>query len=53
MNVKAEDGQIYPLKIARTINCAGPWAGQVAKMAGIGADDAEGVNRVPLPIEPR
>ena len=35
---------------AFVINAAGPWAGKVAKMAGIGNDDGY---PVALPVEPR
>lgn len=34
------------------INCAGAWAGEVAKMAGIG-DETKGNASPPLPVEPR
>lgn len=33
------------------INCAGPWAGEIAEMAGIGT--GQGGLSVPLPVEPR
>ena len=39
------------MKFALVINCAGAWAGEVAKMAGIGT--GEGVMSIPLPVEPR
>jgi len=34
------------------VNCAGPWAGEIARMAGIGGEDDGGYN-IPLPVEPR
>jgi len=39
------------MKFALVINCAGAWAGEVAKMAGIGT--GEGIMSIPLPVEPR
>ncbi|CAF4834392.1 unnamed protein product, partial [Rotaria socialis] len=48
--LSAEDNQIYPLDTAFVINAAGPWAGEVSKMAGIGASDEY---PVALPVEPR
>ncbi len=49
--VQAEDGNIYPMRYHAVVNCAGPWAGEVARYSGIGIDD--NFLRVPLPIEPR
>lgn len=48
--VKSE-GTIYQSQFALVINCAGPWAGDVAKLAGIGT--GEKILSVPLPVEPR
>lgn len=53
IEVKAEDGNIYPMKFSSVVNCAGPWAGRVAEMAGIGSKGSTGANFIPLPIEPR
>ena len=33
------------------VNCAGPWAGEISRMAGFGT--GEGLSSVPVPIEPR
>ncbi|KAI1707943.1 FAD dependent oxidoreductase domain-containing protein [Ditylenchus destructor] len=37
-----------PIRFYRLVNAAGPWAGEIAKMAGIG--QGEGILSVPLPI---
>ncbi len=39
------------MKFCMVINCAGPWAGEIGKLAGIGID--EDVLKVPIPVEPR
>jgi L-2-hydroxyglutarate oxidase LhgO len=44
-----ENGDLHQMKFALVINCAGAWAGEVAKMAGIGT--GEGVMSIPLPVE--
>lgn len=49
--VKNQEGDIQPIKMAMCVNCAGAWAGEVAKMAGIG--EGEGELATPLPVEPR
>ena len=49
--VKAEDGNIHPMQFEKVINCAGPWAGEVGKLAGIGIDGGE--LKIPIPVEPR
>ncbi|KAE9550122.1 hypothetical protein FO519_006659 [Halicephalobus sp. NKZ332] len=33
------------------VNCAGPWAGEIARMAGCGS--GQGLSSIPVPIEPR
>ncbi|CAF1225694.1 unnamed protein product [Rotaria sordida] len=48
--LSAEDNRIYPMDATFVINAAGPWAGEVAKMAGIGVSDQY---PVALPVEPR
>lgn len=42
---------MFGCDFATCVNAAGPWAGEVAKMAGIGIgpDDLS----IPLPVEPR
>lgn len=40
-----------PIRFHTCINAAGPWAGEIARLAGIGVGD--GLLRVPLPIERR
>ena len=49
--IKGEDGNIYPMKFCMVINCAGPWAGEIGRLAGLGID--EDVLKVPIPVEPR
>ena len=51
VQVKAEDGNIYPMRFRQVVNCAGPWAGEVGKLAGIGIDS--GSLKIPIPVEPR
>ena len=51
VQVKLENEDIQPLKGAIFVNAAGPWAGEVARMAGIGT--GPGALSVPLPVEPR
>ncbi|CAF1159132.1 unnamed protein product [Adineta steineri] len=48
--LSADDNRIYPMDSSFFINAAGPWAGEVAKMAGIGV---AGEYPVALPVEPR
>ncbi|CAF4276127.1 unnamed protein product, partial [Rotaria sordida] len=48
--LSAEDNRIYPMDTTFVINAAGPWAGEVAKMAGIGVSYQY---PVALPVEPR
>ncbi|CAF1577657.1 unnamed protein product [Adineta ricciae] len=48
--LSADDNRIYPIDAAFFVNTAGPWAGEVAKMAGIGVADEY---PVALPVEPR
>lgn len=48
--LSADDNQIYPIDCSFFINAAGPWAGEVAKMAGIGTSEEY---PVALPVEPR
>ncbi|CAI9718188.1 FAD-dependent oxidoreductase domain-containing protein 1 [Octopus vulgaris] len=50
VQIKSDDG-IYHTKFAIVVNCAGPWAGEVAEMAGIG--HGKDILSVPLPVEPR
>uniref|UniRef100_A0A7E4V1K9 FAD-dependent oxidoreductase domain-containing protein 1 n=1 Tax=Panagrellus redivivus TaxID=6233 RepID=A0A7E4V1K9_PANRE len=40
-----------PVRTNMIVNAAGPWAGEIARMAGIG--QGEGLLAVPIPIEPR
>ncbi|CAL1545413.1 unnamed protein product [Lymnaea stagnalis] len=49
--VRVKSGQEFEVAFAFVINCAGPWAADVAEMAkiGLGEDDMS----VPLPVEPR
>jgi hypothetical protein len=48
--LSADDNQIYPIDASMFINAAGPWANDVAKMAGIGVTSQ---CPVALPVEPR
>ena len=47
-----DDGNVYPTRFAMCVNCAGVLAGDVAKLAGIGAAE-DGPLSVPLPVVPR
>ncbi|CAF1466991.1 unnamed protein product [Didymodactylos carnosus] len=46
----AEDNQIYSMDAAMIVNAAGPWAGEVSKLANIGV--GKGDFSVALPVEP-
>jgi FAD-dependent oxidoreductase domain-containing protein 1 len=45
------DASARPIRAHMIVNCAGPWAGKIAEMAGIGKGN--GLLAVPVPIQPR
>ncbi|KAH9514582.1 FAD-dependent oxidoreductase domain-containing protein 1 [Bulinus truncatus] len=49
--IRVKSGLEYEVKFAIVINCAGPWAADVAEMANIGKGEDD--LSVPLPVEPR
>ncbi|XP_067662237.1 FAD-dependent oxidoreductase domain-containing protein 1-like isoform X1 [Haliotis asinina] len=49
--IKGKDGKMYQTRFAVVINCAGAWAGDVARKAMIGL--GPGDLATPLPVEPR
>lgn len=49
--IRTKDGREHEIRFSVVINCAGPWAADIAEMAKIGLGDEELV--YPLPIEPR
>jgi len=53
--VRKKDGMIQPIKFHSLINCAGPWAADLARLAKIGTDDIDpdDVRTVRLPVERR
>ena len=52
--VAQKDGQEVILSCRHLVNAAGPWAGQVARLAGIGDPSHPNPSmRVPLPVSPR
>ncbi|XP_045196950.2 FAD-dependent oxidoreductase domain-containing protein 1-like [Mercenaria mercenaria] len=51
VDVDHKNGKRYGCGASFFINCAGPWAGEIARMAEIGA--GEKGNELPLPVEPR
>lgn len=51
VDIDHKDGTRYGCNAAMFINCAGPWAGTISKMARIGF--GEKGNRHQLPVEPR
>lgn len=51
LQVKCADGTADSLEFSTCINCAGAWAAEIAKLAGIGT--GEGYMSVGLPVEPR
>jgi len=53
VEIKHSDGKVYPMRFAAVVNAAGPWSGEIARMAGVGTEDSEGALRFPLPVEPR
>ncbi|KAL3870193.1 hypothetical protein ACJMK2_038274 [Sinanodonta woodiana] len=50
--LKSPEGKLFKCRMSYVVNCAGPWAGQIAQMAGIGIRKEEGLS-IPLPVEPR
>jgi len=54
--VRKENGRIQPIRFFNIINCAGPWAANVARLCKIGIDDVDNpddVRCLRLPVEPR
>ena len=51
LQIRHASGTMHGCNFATCINAAGPWAGEVAKMAGVGTQDGD--RRIPLPVEPR
>ncbi len=51
MQVKALDGALHPILSCYVLNAAGPWAGELARLAQIGIGPE--LLSVPLPIVPR
>uniref|UniRef100_A0A0B6ZAQ8 FAD-dependent oxidoreductase domain-containing protein 1 n=1 Tax=Arion vulgaris TaxID=1028688 RepID=A0A0B6ZAQ8_9EUPU len=49
--IRTTGGRECEVKFSLVINCAGPWAAEVAEMANIGT--GKGALAVPLPVEPR
>ncbi|XP_005109016.1 FAD-dependent oxidoreductase domain-containing protein 1 [Aplysia californica] len=49
--IRVKDGREFEVRFAMVVNCAGPWAADVAEIARIGTGDAE--LQIPLPVEPR
>ncbi|CAG5117538.1 unnamed protein product [Candidula unifasciata] len=49
--IRTAGGGESEVRFSLVINCAGPWAAEVAEMAKIGTGD--GVLSLPLPVEPR
>ncbi|CAD6190208.1 unnamed protein product [Caenorhabditis auriculariae] len=45
------DSSARPIRAHLIVNAAGPWAGEIAKMAGMGM--GKGILAVPLPVKPR
>ncbi len=45
------DASARVIRAHTIVNAAGPWAGKVAAMAGVGR--GKGLMAVPLPVEPR
>ncbi|XP_062576682.1 FAD-dependent oxidoreductase domain-containing protein 1-like [Saccostrea cucullata] len=48
---KDADGAMYETTCGQVVNCAGPWAAEVAEMAGVGTE--QGLLSIPLPVRPR
>jgi len=49
--IRYKDGREFDCKFAKVVNCAGPWAADIAEMAFIGK--GTGQLETPLPVEPR
>ena len=56
LKVDTFDGKLIPIAFQNVVNAAGPWAADVARLAGIGVDngneESESLN-IGLPVEPR
>ncbi|KAK7496987.1 hypothetical protein BaRGS_00011723 [Batillaria attramentaria] len=50
--IRTRDDKLYSTKFAMVVNCAGPWAGEVAMKAMIGSGENIDL-ATPLPVEPR
>ncbi|KAL4219266.1 FAD-dependent oxidoreductase domain-containing protein 1 [Mactra antiquata] len=55
VDVDCKDGKHYGCNFSCVINCAGPWAGEIARLAHIGDGEQYGdtSNFIELPVEPR
>ena len=51
MQVKTDDNYVQSMSFATCVNAGGPWARDIARMAGIGL--GEGLLSQDLPVEPR
>ena len=51
LQIRHATGQVFGCDFSTCVNAAGPWAGEIAKMAGIG--EGEDDLSIPLPVEPR
>jgi len=54
--IRKKNGKIQPVRFANIINCAGPWAADLARKMKIGVDDIDNpddVRCLRLPVEPR
>lgn len=45
------DGDMFETNCHQVVNCAGPWAGQIGELAGMGTET--GALSIPLPVVPR
>ncbi|XP_060593227.1 FAD-dependent oxidoreductase domain-containing protein 1-like [Ruditapes philippinarum] len=51
VDVDHKNGKRYGCNASLFVNCSGPWAGEIATMAGVGTGEVG--NELPLPVEPR
>ncbi|XP_025114034.1 FAD-dependent oxidoreductase domain-containing protein 1-like [Pomacea canaliculata] len=50
--IRTREGKLHTTKFAAVVNCAGPWAAELARKAGIGIEKQDDL-MIPLPVEPR
>ena len=52
LQIRTRDNKVHGCNFAMVVNCAGPWASEIARKAKIGVGDTFEL-ATPLPVEPR